>query len=98
MKAVQSQKKGYLSKLAAALGTLRCANEMLSPRNIRPDRLRYFFAFPLAMAFVNTQDLMLGEGVCVFGLAYTTITFLAFIAGAVILFALTTQKNLSVIL
>ena len=97
MKSVQTQKKGYLSKLAVALDTLWGAKEMLSLRHVRPDHLQYFFAFPLAMVFVNTQDLMIGEGARVFGLAYTTITFLAFIAGAVILFALSTQNNISVI-
>lgn len=97
MKNFLTKKKGYLSKLASALDSLWNAKEMLSFHNIRPNYLQYFFAFPLAMTFVNTQDFMIGDGVRVFGLAHTTITFIAFIAGAVILFALSTQKNISAI-
>jgi len=87
--------KGYLSKLTSAVGNLLSANESLSFRNIRPAYLRYFFVFPLSMVFVNTQDFMIGNGIRMFGLAYTTVTFLAFIAGAVLLFVISTQKNIS---
>jgi len=97
MENARPKKKGYLSKLVVALNTLWSAKEMMSLHHVRPDHLQYFFAFPLAMVFVNTQDLMIGERARVFGLAYTTITFLAFVIGALILFALSTWKNISAV-
>lgn len=90
------RKKGYLSKLTSSLYNLWSAQEMLALRNIRKNGyLQYFFAFPLAMAFINIQDFILDDGIDVFGLAHTTITFLAFALGAIIMFAFSNEKNIA---
>lgn len=92
------RKKGYLSTMISSLHSLWCAQEMLALRNIRKKGyLQYFFAFPLAMTFINIQDFILDDGIGVFGLAHTTITFLAFALGAIVMFAFSTEKNISAI-
>lgn len=91
------RRKGYLSKLISSLHNLWSAQEMLALRNIRKGYLQYFFAFPLAMAFINIQDFILDDGIDVFGLAHTTITFLAFAFGAIVMFAFSNEKNISAI-
>lgn len=71
---------------------------MLALRNIRKKGyLQYFFAFPLSMIFINIQDFILDDGIGVFGLAHTTITFLAFALGAIVMFAFSNEKNISAI-
>lgn len=92
------RKKGYLSKLASSLRDLWSAREMLGLGNIRrKGRLQYFFAFPLAMTFVNVQNYILEDGIGLFGLAHTTITFLAFAIGAMVIFAFSNEGNISAI-
>lgn len=92
------RKKGYLSTLISSLQNLWSAQEMLALRNIRrKGYLHYFFAFPLAMAFINIQDFILDDGIRIFGLAHTTITFLAFAIGAIVMFAFSNEKNISAI-
>ena len=92
-----TNKRGYASKLILSLRNLWSAREPLSLRNIRPAYLRYFFAFPLSMLFVNLQSLFLNENVRVFDLSATTVTFFAFAAGAIIMFAFASAKNIAVI-
>ncbi|MGE4273718.1 MAG: helix-turn-helix transcriptional regulator [Desulfitobacterium sp.] len=91
------KKRGYPSKLMSSLRDLLSAQEILALRNIRLGYLQYFFAFPLAMIFINTQDFLLGDGIHVHGLAQTTITFISFVIGAIIMFAFSNETNISVI-
>lgn len=98
MSDLKIRKKGYLSKLISSLHNLWSAQEMLAVRNIRKkDYLQYFLAFPLAMAFVNIQDFILDDGIAMFGLSHTTITFLAFALGAIVMFAFTNEKNIGAV-
>lgn len=90
------KKKGYPAKLMSSLHNLWSAKELLALRNIRPGYLQYFFAFPLAMVFINIQDFVLAHD-SVFGVAHTTITFVAFVTGAIVLFAFSNEKNISAV-
>lgn len=97
MEDLKVRRRGYLSKLISSLHNLWSAQEMLALRNIRKGCLQYFFAFPLAMAFINIQDFILDDGIDVFGLAHTTITFLGFALGAIVMFVFSNENNLSAI-
>jgi hypothetical protein len=97
MEEIKIRKKGYIWKLGSSLCNLWSAQERLSPHNIRRDYLQYFFAFSLAMTFINIQDFILYDGIGIFGLAHTTITFLAFALGAIVMFAFSNEKNISLI-
>ena len=91
------RRKGYLSILISSLHNLLSAQEMLALRNIRKGYLKYFFAFPLAMTFINIQDHVVADGIGMLGLAQTTITFLAFAIGATVMFAFSNEKNISAV-
>lgn len=95
MAELKFRRKGYLSLLISSLHNLLSAQEMLAFRNIRKGYLKYFFAFPLAMTFINIQDYIVDDGIGLFGFAHTTITFLAFALGAIIMFAFSNEKNIS---
>ncbi len=97
MAEVKIRKKGYIPKLISSLHNLWSAQEMLALRNIRKGYLQYFFAFPLAMVFINIQDFIVADGRGVFGLAHTTITFLAFALGAIVMFAFSNERNIAAI-
>ena len=97
MSELKIRKKGYIPKLISSLHNLWSAQEMLALRNIRKGYLQYFFAFPLAMAFINIQDFIVEDGSGVFGLAHTTITFIAFALGAIIMFAFSNERNIAAI-
>lgn len=87
--------KGYSSKLLWSFRELLSARELLSFQNMRTDYLNYFFAFPVSMVFVNVQDFVLDGSTGLFGLTHTTLTFLAFVVGAITMFAIANKKNLS---
>lgn len=93
--AEKKTKQSYYAKLLLALRNLSSARDILSPRHIRTDRLHYFLAFPIAMILVNVQDFILAGGARLFGLSHTTVTFLAFVAGAIIMFTLATRDNIA---
>ena len=97
MAEIKIRKKSYFHKLISALRNLLSAQEILSPRNIRKDHLQYFFSFPIAMTFINIQDFVVDDGIGIFGLAHTTITFLAFVIGAVLIFSFSSVKNTTTI-
>ena len=97
MEELKVRKKGYLPKLVSSLRNLWSAQEMLALRNIRKGYLQYFFAFPLAMAFINIQDFVVVNNTGVFGLAHTTITFMAFALGAMVMFAFSSERNIAAI-
>ena len=97
MSELKIRKKGYIPKLISSLHNLWIAQEMLALRNIRKGYLQYFFAFPLVMTFINIQDFIVEDGSGVFGLAHTTITFLAFALGAIIMFAFSNEMNIAII-
>lgn len=97
MSELKVRKKGYIPKLIYSLRNLWSAQEVLALRNIRKDHIQYFFAFPLAMIFINIQDFIVDDGRVLFGLAHTTITFLSFALGAIIMFAFSTESNIAVI-
>ncbi len=94
---LKKEDKGYLSKLLLSLHNLLSARELLSLRNIRADHLHYFFAFPIAMTFVNVQDFFLHSGTELFGMTYTTVTFMAFVLGAIVMFSISDKENISAI-
>lgn len=87
--------KRYTSKLIPSIHNLLSAKEALVFHHIRLKHLQYFFAFPLAMVFINIQNFILGESISILGLSYTTITLLSFSFGASILFLIITQKNVA---
>lgn len=97
MSELKIRKKGYIPKLISSLHNLWSAQEMLALRNMRKEYLQYFFAFPLAMAFINIQDFIVADGIGMFGLEHTTITFLAFALGAIVMFAFSNEKNIAAI-
>ncbi|GAB1477063.1 hypothetical protein MASR2M70_18990 [Bacillota bacterium] len=98
MAGLKIRKKGYLSKLISSFQNLFIAQEVLSLHNIRKrTHLQYFFAFPLAMIFVNIQDYFLDSGIGMFGLAHTTITFLAFAVGGMVTFAFAGERSIALI-
>lgn len=94
MAEMKSREQSYSAKLLSSLRNLLSSREVLSPRHIRADRLHYFFAFPTAMILVNVQDFILAGGTRLFGLSHTTVTFLAFVVGAIVIFALATRENI----
>jgi DNA-binding CsgD family transcriptional regulator len=95
---LRARKKGYLSKLIPSFHELWSAQEVLAFRNIRKkSHLQYFFAFPLAMTFINIQNLILDDGIGVFGLAHNTFTFLSFALGAMVMFSFTNEKNITAV-
>jgi len=89
--------KGYLHRLLLSLHNLLSARELLSIRNIRMDYLHYFFAFPIAMIFINVQDFVLDGSIGIFGLSHTTVTFLSFVTGAIAIFAISSKENISAV-
>jgi DNA-binding CsgD family transcriptional regulator len=97
MAELKIKKKGYISTLISSFRTLWSAQEPIRPRNIRKGYLQYFFAFPLAMVFINVQDFVVEDGIGMFGLANTTITFIAFAFGAIVMFAFSNERNIAVI-
>ncbi len=89
------RKHGYLSNVIYAVHKLWNVQDMISLRNIRKGYLSYFFAFPMAMIFVNIQNVILDEGMDIFGLSYTTITFIAFALGSFLMFLFSSEKNIT---
>ena len=89
--------KHYSIKLLTSLRNLLSARDVLPLRHIRRDCLHYFLAFPVAMVLINAQDFILARGADLFGLSQTTVTFLAFVAGAIVMFALSTRENISAV-
>lgn len=97
MAEMKRSKKSYSIKLLASLRNLLSARDVLPLRHIRRDCLHYFFAFPVAMILINAQDFILDGGEDLFSLSHTTVTFLAFVAGAIVMFALSAKDNISAI-
>lgn len=97
MAELKIRKKGYMPKLISSLNNLWSVQELLAISNIRKGYLQYFFAFPLAMSFINIQDFIVPQGSGLFGLAHTTITFLAFALGAIVMFAYSNERNIATI-
>ena len=96
MSDLRRREKKFFSKLFSSLQNLFSAQEILTLRSIRgKGNLKYFFAFPLAMILVNIQDFIFDHGIGVFGFAHTTITFLAFGIGAIVIFAFANERNIS---
>ena len=95
MAKMKRSEKSYSIKLLASLRNLLSARDVLPLRHIRRDCLHYFFAFPVAMVLINAQDFLLSGSADLFGLSHTTVTFLAFVAGAIVMFALSTRENIS---
>ncbi len=89
--------KGFFTEILSSLRNLLIARDVLPLRHIRRDYLHYFFVFPVAMILINAQDFFLPGGADLFGLSQTTVTFLAFVAGAIIMFALSTKENITAI-
>ena len=86
-------KDGYFAELTASLRELRGAREALSLHNVRRQYLQYFFAFPLAMIFVNVENFFLSPYSGAKGLSAPTYAFLAFTGGAVAFFAFCREDN-----
>lgn len=97
MTGIKKSEKAYSIKILSSLRNLLTARDVLPFRHIRRDHLHYFFVFPVAMILINAQDFFLHSGADIFGLSQTTVTFLAFVLGAIIMFALSTKENLTAI-
>jgi len=97
MAEMKRSEKGHSIKILSSLHNLLIARDVLSVRYIRRDYLRYFFVFPVAMILINAQDFFLTGGAHLFGLSQTTATFLAFVVGAIIMFAISTKENITAI-
>jgi len=85
----------YVKAIFSAVRRLCFAQNMLAPRNMRKNCLKYFFAFPLAMIIINIQNHLLSGSFSAFGLPRTTITFMAFAAGVVLIFLFANEDNLA---
>ncbi len=97
MNELNQRRKGYISNLLSSIFKLINTKETLNIINIRTEYLQYFFAFPLAMVFINVQDFFIDDGISIFGLSFTTLTFIAFAFGAIIMFIFANEANISVI-
>ena len=86
-------KNRYLLELSQSLRELLGAREALSLRSVRRQCLPYFFAFPLAMIFVNVENFFISPDSAARGLPVTTYAFLAFTAGAIAFFAFCREDN-----
>jgi len=80
-------KSHYLTQLSASLRELPGAQEAMSVRSVRRRYLPYFFAFPLAMIFVNAESFFFSAAAVAGGLPVTACAYLAFTAGAAVFFA-----------
>ena len=85
----------YFSALLTSMRELPGAGEVMTFSGIRREYRKYFFAFPLAMIFVNVQNLFLSPLAVTTKLSATTYTFLAFAAGAVLFLACGSDRNLA---
>lgn len=97
MTEMKRSQKGYSIKILSSLRNLLIARDVLPLRHIRRDYLHYFLVFPVAMILINAQDFFLPGGAGLFGMSQTTGTFLAFVAGAIVMFAISTKENISAI-
>jgi len=86
-------KNHYLSELSGSLRELLGAREALSLRSVRRRYLPYFFAFPLAMIFINVENFFISSDAGVGGLPVTAYAFLAFTTGAIAFFAFCREDN-----
>ena len=97
MAEMKRSQNGYSIKMLSSLRNLLIARDVLPFRHIRRDRLHYFFIFPVAMILINAQDFFLPSGTDILGLSQTTVTFLAFVVGAIVMFVLSTKENITAI-
>lgn len=86
-------KNQYLPALWESVRELLGTRETLSLRSVRRRYLPYFFAFPLAMIFINVENFFLAPFPGVRGLPTTTYAFLAFTAGALAFFICCREDN-----
>ena len=91
------RKKHPLTDWAESLRELRGARETLSLRAVRRRYLPYFFAFPLAMIFINVENFFLSPFSGVGGLSSTTCAFLAFTVGAIAFFVCCREENAAIV-
>lgn len=89
--------QSYLATLFASFRGLVHAQEILRPSNIRIGYLRYFFAFPLALIFINIQDCLLASNLRVLGFPAITVTFISFAVGAATVKFSASIKNIHIL-
>jgi DNA-binding CsgD family transcriptional regulator len=87
----------YLKDLLKSLRELFGTRETFTLRSIRRQYLPYFFAFPLAMVFVNVEDFFLSGHTGIPGLPPAAYAFLAFTAGAMVFFICCREDNAAVV-
>jgi DNA-binding CsgD family transcriptional regulator len=73
------------------------SHEVLKFSNIRVGYLQYFFALPLALTFVNTQNTLVMGSLRVFGLSASALTFMAFAFGAAVMFIIRAAGNMHIV-
>ena len=86
-------KNGFLADLPESLRELLGTREALSPRSVRRKFLPYFFAFPLAMIFVNVENFFFDPSADIRGLPATAYAFFAFTVSAITFFACCREEN-----
>jgi len=87
------RKRSYPSALSESVLELLGSRETLSFRSVRRQYLPYFFAFPLAMIFINVENFFLVPYPGTAGLSVTTYAFFAFTAGAITFFVCCRDDN-----
>ena len=87
------RKRSYPSALSESVLELLGSRETLSFRSVRRQYLPYFFAFPLAMIFINVENFFLVPYPGTAGLSVTTYAFFAFTAGAIPFFVCCRDDN-----
>lgn len=91
------KKQHYIAMLKPSIRGLLSGREMLVLRNVRPNFLQYFFAFPLAMILINIQDYIWVSDMRVYGFPSTTVLFIAFTVSATGMLVFAVPKNIATI-
>lgn len=84
-------------RLGSSLYKLWMPQEVLAFGNIRSGYLLYFFAFPLSMIFINTQNHIFVDAILVYGLPSTTILFTVFAISATAALVFASPGNIMVL-
>lgn len=96
MNNIKTIEKNHRDSIIVSFYKLLTAQEIFALGNIRKNKyMKYFFTFPLAMSLINIQDFIFEDGIGLFGLAHTTVTFMAFAIGAIAIFLFTNEKNIA---
>ena len=91
---MKKQIQNYFRRLGSLFYKLWMPQEVLAFRNIRSGYLLYFFAFPLSMIFINTQNHFFVDDILINGFPSTTILFTAFAISSTAALVFATPGNI----